>query len=137
MTSPTDPRIHHIVGADGSVHRVEVAPQEGPADMSTVTIGNKYVREITSRTTPSCRMKVDVYCVLKAFGVTSQAVGHAVKKLLCPGTRGKGSYRQDLVEARDAITRAIEQEDEDTNRLADSGVYTGDSFAPPQKPLEP
>lgn len=101
--------------------------------------GSKYIRTIFSRSKPSCRIDVDVYCVLKAFCVTSPAIGHAVKKLLCPGNRGKGSYRQDLVEARDAISRAIEQEDEDTNRLNEVGVYTGTEFAPkvPDKPLEP
>jgi len=129
---------YYFVGSHGGVYRL---PAESPTGdtptMSTAPTGNKYVREITSRTTPSCRINVDVYCVLKAFDVTSAPIAHAVKKLLCPGNRGKGSYRQDLVEARDAITRAIEQEDEDTNRLTDSGVYTGDSFAPPQKPLEP
>lgn len=125
---------HYFVGSHGGVYRL---PTEETTTVSTAPTGNKYVREIASRTTPTCRIKVDVYCVLKAFDVTSGPVAHAVKKLLCPGSRGKGSYRQDLVEARDAITRAIEQEDEDTNRLADYGVYTGDSFAPPNKPLEP
>ncbi len=53
---------------------------------------------------------VDVYATLKAFNVTCPARAHAIKKLLCAGEREKGSTLQDLTEARDAITRAIEIE---------------------------
>lgn len=62
---------------------------------------------------------VDVYDVLEAFkqdgdGNLRQclpgddAVGHAVKKLLCPGQRGSKSRLQDLTEALVATQRAIE-----------------------------
>ena len=51
---------------------------------------------------------VDVYCVLEAFEVTCPAIQHAIKKLLCPGRRGKGAISQDLAESRDAVERAIE-----------------------------
>jgi hypothetical protein len=53
---------------------------------------------------------VDVYDVLKAFGVTCPATAHAAKKLLCAGIRGHKSRRQDLIEAKIAIERAIEME---------------------------
>ena len=53
-------------------------------------------------------LKVDVYAVLVAFEVTCPARQHAIKKLLCAGLRDKGNVEQDLVEAKDAITRAIE-----------------------------
>lgn len=49
-----------------------------------------------------------MYNVLEAFGVTCPAIAHAVKKLLCAGLRGKAGAAQDIVEARDAISRAIE-----------------------------
>jgi hypothetical protein len=54
---------------------------------------------------------IDVYCILDAFPC-SAPVGHAVKKLLCMGIRGKGNALQDLKEARDAITRAIQLEEQ-------------------------
>lgn len=53
---------------------------------------------------------IDVYDVLKAFGVTNQANGHAIKKQLAPGKRGVKSTDQDLKEAIDSITRARELE---------------------------
>lgn len=68
--------------------------------------GSKYLRDIIL--TPDG--KVDVYAVLIAFLVTCPARAHAIKKLLCSGIRGKGDVIQDLTEARDAITRAIELE---------------------------
>jgi hypothetical protein len=80
--------------------------------MSQATTGNKYKRIIYSRTHQGASVEVDVYCVLKAFNVTNPAVAHAVKKLLCPGQREKGGVLQDLTEAKDAILRAIEMEQE-------------------------
>ena len=51
---------------------------------------------------------IDVYDVLDLFGVTDQAVGHTLKKLLVTGKRGAGkNYLQDLIEARDTLNRAI------------------------------
>lgn len=70
--------------------------------------GNKYHRVIGDATDLKKNATVDVYSVLVAFGVTCPACQHAIKKLLCAGLRGKGDARQDLTEARDAITRAIE-----------------------------
>lgn len=80
--------------------------------MSQAATGDKYKRTIYSRTNPGASVVVDVYCVLKAFNVTNSAVAHAVKKLLCPEQREKGGVLQDLVEAKDAIVRAIDMEQE-------------------------
>ena len=68
--------------------------------------GSKYLREVP------CRIngKIDVYAVLDAFQVTCPARQHAIKKLLCAGLRGKGDVVQDLEEACDAVTRAIQME---------------------------
>lgn len=66
--------------------------------------GSKYLRHII--TTPDGL--ADVYAVLDAFDVRCPARQHAIKKLLCSGLRGKGSALQDLTEAGDAITRAID-----------------------------
>lgn len=58
---------------------------------------------------------VDVYSVLSAFKVTNPGLQHAAKKILCAGIRGKGDLVQDLKEARDALDRAIEDAERDTN----------------------
>ncbi len=76
--------------------------------------GSKYLRLIR----PASReldpegkaIHVDVYCVLDAFEVKDQAVGHAIKKLPCAGERGKGNRLEDLVGAIAAINRAIDFE---------------------------
>lgn len=65
---------------------------------------NKYQR--------SCKgVMVDVYDVLKAFHVVNPATQHAIKKLLASGKRGYKGVKQDLKEARDSISRAIELEE--------------------------
>lgn len=66
---------------------------------------SKYHKRIRTET-------VDVYDVLRAYGVTCPAVAHAVKKLLMPGLRGGKDKLQDLQEARQSIDRAIELEQE-------------------------
>lgn len=74
--------------------------------------GKKYLRLIHSARLDNTRqpISVDVYSVLDAFNVTCHATGHAIKKLLCAGEREKGDRLKDLTEARDAISRAIEQQ---------------------------
>ena len=69
--------------------------------------GKKYEREIHSISGVHS-VVVDVYCVLEAFKVECPAVQHAIKKLLCAGLRGKGDVTQDLNEAIDALTRAVQ-----------------------------
>jgi len=71
--------------------------------------GKKYLRKIG---TVHNTGKSDVYNVIDAFNVKCPAVGHALKKLLCAGIRGKGNTLQDLSEARDAISRAIQLEED-------------------------
>lgn len=70
--------------------------------------GKKYLRTIDCATNPQESFEVDVYCVLKAFNVTCQATGHAIKKLLCAGQRGKGNKLADLKGAMAALNRAID-----------------------------
>lgn len=67
---------------------------------------NKYERELTDRYGNASH--VDVYDVLLAFEVTCPAIQHAIKKLLCTGIRGHKDSVQDLLEAKESITRAIE-----------------------------
>lgn len=75
--------------------------------------GSKYLRQITSAVDDE-RVDVDVYAVLKAFGVTCHARAHAIKKLLCAGSRGKGSVMADLHGALAAVNRAIDMEGGDS-----------------------
>lgn len=66
----------------------------------------KYYKEI-----PPGTREVDVYAVCKMFPVNdpSGCINHARKKLLVPGTRTGGkSFRQDIKEARDTLTRWLE-----------------------------
>lgn len=56
---------------------------------------------------------VDVYRVLALFGVTDQAIGHAIKKLLVAGGRGGKDVERDLREAVDSINRALQMRAED------------------------
>lgn len=71
--------------------------------------GKKYIRPIKSAVNNDT-IEIDVYCVLDAFE-PGEVLAHAIKKLLCPGKREKGGYLQDLKEARDTITRAIQLEE--------------------------
>ena len=72
--------------------------------------GRKYLRRIDPADGTGDPILVDVYAVLTAFGVTCPAVGHAVKKLLAAGRRGKGSAADDLRGALAAVSRAVELE---------------------------
>lgn len=51
---------------------------------------------------------LDVYDVLKGFGITCPAKAHAIKKLLKTGERGHKDAQQDLKESIKSIERAIE-----------------------------
>ena len=62
---------------------------------------------------------IDVYRTLELFGVTDQALGHAIKKLLCAGQRGAGkSFEQDVREAVDTLNRRLQMLAEDDNPKA-------------------
>ena len=64
--------------------------------------------------------EVDVYRVLKLFDPQdpSTALGHAVKKILLPGSRGSKGRRQDIEEAIASLQRYLELEKEDTPRAS-------------------
>lgn len=56
---------------------------------------------------------IDVYRVLSLFEVTDQALGHAIKKLLCAGKRGAKDVEKDVQEAIDTLVRRQEMRSED------------------------
>lgn len=73
---------------------------------------NKYQKLIKGKAvdcTPT-NCYVDVYDVLKAFDVTCPAMQHAIKKMLCSGTRGYKNAEKDKLEAIASIERSIELE---------------------------
>ena len=76
----------------------------------------------------------DVYSVLEAFGVTCQARGHAIKKLLMPGQRGAKSEVQDLKEALVSVSRAIDMV---RAGLPEGGTLTGETEVEPEPEPEP
>lgn len=106
--------------------------------------GVKYLRKIRSPVTGET-IEVDVYAVLTAFGVPCHATGHAIKKLLCAGDRGKGSRIQDLQGAMAALNRAMDEAIAcgleralPLMGIPDRGAFPGSSFeVPPPKILTP
>jgi len=88
---------------------LQPAPEQPPA--SAPDRGSKYHRTITQTLpgdTHGLSVTVDVYDVLRAFGVSCPALQHAIKKLLCAGMRGGKSAEQDIEEAILSCRRAIE-----------------------------
>lgn len=69
--------------------------------------GSKYDRTIEAKYKNE-NIVTDVYRVLDAFDVKSQPRGHAAKKALCAGLRGKGDEFSDIVEAIDALLEDAE-----------------------------
>jgi hypothetical protein len=65
---------------------------------------NKYQRKLTNP--KGSDIVIDVYDVLNAFDVSNPATAHAIKKLLCTGTRGAKDWETDLQEAIDSLERA-------------------------------
>ena len=52
--------------------------------------------------------EIDVYAVLKLFGVTDPCLQHIVKKALCAGKRGHKDMMEDLQNIVDTAIRAVE-----------------------------
>lgn len=86
----------------------------GSAHHKRIHSGTKYDRTVQDKYEDKTCV-VDVYRVLTAFEVRNPAVAHAVKKLLCAGLRGKADRVQDLKEATDAVTEAIDIEQRHQN----------------------
>lgn len=92
----------------------------------TIQRTNKYHRTISniaSADGEQRRMTVDVYRVLKAFGVNCPARQHAIKKLLCAGLRGKNDELSDLKETIQAVEESIAMAEQD---LQDKRDQRGD-----------
>ena len=81
--------------------------------------GNKYHRKIRDIKGRLCMVFdqdrqeyvfafVDFYSIERACALLGGGITHCAKKVLFCGIRGKGDLLQDLIEARDALTREIE-----------------------------
>lgn len=79
-----------------------------PKHLELISNVSKYDRTIKGKY-GSGECVVDVYSVLKAFkGEYSPEVDHAIKKLLCAGSRGAKNRKQDLQEAMQSIQRELD-----------------------------
>lgn len=68
--------------------------------------------------------EIDIYRFLDLFGVTDQALGHAIKKLVAPGGRGAGKdFRKDVQEAIDTLQRRLDMMDEDAAVVAPPPMF--------------
>jgi len=84
-------------------------PLPGKKQPDTVAMQfSRYYRDVSQY------QSIDVYRVLWLFEVTSQPVGHAIKKLLAPGKRGGKSYEEDIKEAIASLQRELSMLDEDS-----------------------
>jgi hypothetical protein len=59
---------------------------------------------------------LDVYRVIELFEVTDPCIQHAVKKLLCAGSRGAKGMAKDITEAGDSLARWHEMREEDAQK---------------------
>lgn len=69
------------------------------SDNEQVDRGSKYQRVIKGRT-------VDIYDIAFAYGL-DPARSHALKKLLCPGSRGLKDFKTDINEAIVSLERCV------------------------------
>lgn len=59
---------------------------------------------------------IDVYRVMKLFGVTDPCLQHAAKKMLCAGNRGHKDLYRDVQDAIDSLERWKEMYAEDVRK---------------------
>ena len=113
-----DPLVDAFKVAWPTEERINNIGQNGPTGEHYM---NKYQRKLTKPTyvqregpsnpldpdtIGSCDVVIDVYDVLDAFDVSNPATAHAIKKLLCTGSRGAKDWETDLQEAIDSLERA-------------------------------
>ena len=58
-------------------------------------------------------IKLDPYRIADIYGLNDNALFSAFKKILAAGKRGNKTFKQDVIEARDALNRKIEMLEED------------------------
>lgn len=95
------------------------APQARDPEPSTAPMQYSHYRKDTTKYS-----MIDIYRVLRLYSVTDPAIGHAVKKLLCPGGRGVKSQKQDIIEAIATLNRWLDMENEDSDGREDHNRNT-------------
>jgi hypothetical protein len=88
--------------------RIDSIGQNGPTGEHYM---NKYQRKLNSfimKTVGESEVEIviDVYDVLNAYPSGCPPIDHAIKKLLCTGSRGAKDWETDLQEAIDSLERA-------------------------------
>ena len=105
----------NTIGTDKVIDYAENAPTpahwrcDDPVKQTKPTTGidmNKYQRKLTNPNIDWGEVTIDVYDVLNAYNVDNPATAHAIKKLLCTGSRGLKDWETDLQEAIDSLERA-------------------------------
>jgi len=68
---------------------------------------------------------IDIYKVLDLFEVNHPCAQHAIKKIMCAGTRGSKDKKQDIKESIDSLERMLEMIEEDayTKRIDNEICY--------------
>lgn len=122
----------NVMFGPGSINGLSYSPSFGPTigpvpNSPSVSITPEIQKQITDmyKNVPDVKSHshyfkdvsklktIDVYRVLELFGVTDQALGHAIKKLLVAGGRGAGkSIEKDIQEAVDTLLRRLEMKRE-------------------------
>ena len=80
----------------------DMSPTSKESARNTIVAPSKYHRQIKK----DINGWSDIYDTLDAYRVDNPAIAHAVKKMLCAGTRGYKDYQQDIQEAIDSLERA-------------------------------
>lgn len=58
--------------------------------------------------------KLDIYRLLRTYQVSDPCLQHAIKKLMCAGSRGYKDQEKDVREAIDTLHRFLEMNAEDS-----------------------
>lgn len=74
---------------------------------------------------------IDVYQVIKLWGITDPALQHAIKKLLVAGGRGAKSMEKDISEVIASCQRCLEMLEEDRKRAPGYVVTPAPVFSQP------
>ena len=84
---------------------IEMIEEAEKFSREVVDTGSKYHRTVCNQQGESIS-GVDVYDVLTAFKIENAALQHALKKMLCAGTRGHKNFDKDIDEAIVSLQRA-------------------------------
>lgn len=110
-------RIYWQQGKDsGTVNKYRIVNNEESTEELTGSplpmhkLYPKYYRDVSKLDS------IDIYRIIDLFEITDGTAQHALKKLILSGCRTGGkSFREDIKEARDTLTRRLDMWDEEDN----------------------